>query len=633
MYLCNRHINLAFLCVLCATNLFAQQRSVEQLDGADPSLEVTRKFALEVFLGAPNFDSANQPISDFYAERRFSSECRSVPDIRKEVSEILSPEKFTDLGGIERVPRYTFEAVRDVQTKAGKDTPSSRDVAIFFFNVAKSTGFDCAFIFGVFARREMGGHTASLSEAKDLHLNIDAILQSIETRIKRPVQACSGGGSIDPAVSAFLASRSTKDPMYQSTLAKAHVVLTGATPARGAAASGFEFLILDLSAPPPKELYRFNIPTCAVTTKGVRRATIFCREDFIREIETVVRSFENPPAERFTTQGQFEFARQMRDHPQQLFDHFRGSQFSQDERGQSDEHISKHLLLALVFLGGHELGHINHCDEGYAFSTPAVADINGEQEAVVKMCRHFESFSNMSFHLNGADAVADQGGPAAEVAEALRFKNHEWEDAIKERFRAEQVADDYAVESVLGFLRGLPRADGDYDLSKHMMVETLTTLGIYFWHKELGAFLSQTCLSNELSALTICLGASATNYLKAESMFGRDHRNILLRSFSVNRAIVGELSGYYDLPEGKRTIWTTADELRRIPDSEALKRFWYSADLQRFFLQSGLMDTPIKIALGGCAAGWIKRVRKTPLVYINTYYGIEDEMQRLTRIP
>ncbi|SRR6266404_3746438 len=131
MYLCNRHINLAFLCVLCATNLFAQQRSVEQLDGADPSLEVTRKFALEVFLGAPNFDSANQPISDFYAERRFSSECRSVPDIRKEVSEILSPEKFTDLGGIERVPRYTFEAVRDVETKAGKDTPSSRDVAIF----------------------------------------------------------------------------------------------------------------------------------------------------------------------------------------------------------------------------------------------------------------------------------------------------------------------------------------------------------------------------------------------------------------------------------------------------------------------------------------------------------------------
>jgi hypothetical protein len=361
---------------------------------------------------------------------------------------------------------------------------------------------------------------------------------------------------------------------------------------------------------------------------------ILLNESYLLETEAAIRSFNLGP-DLFaipylrSDQDLFALVRRVSAHPDYLgrlraLDRLPGRDDAQEESLDT-------LAMALLFLVGHELGHL---DEGHdqrsfgAFVDPRAPLETKLGNAVVKLSRHARELTRLGFGLPGFEHALDD---AAVGADARRWRETltDLEARHKQWFDAESAADDFAavlVQHVLDRIAAIDPVRSDQLLVRG--VNALFAMALYQWQRDLDVFLGKLGL-RELPTpqdLSILMMQKREHYVHAAELFGPVHRFTLLRAIL---AINGWLHarGALNRPIDKAVSRTAPVPNRPLLDASAVQHCWRREVLLRIHL-----DTAIKIANVGSVTGWMLETdvrRGTPQLFVMTFESIARAMQRL----
>ena len=442
-----------------------------------------------------------------------------------------------------------------------------------------------------------------------------------------------------------LNARATKDSRLSRATKEAQEIIKSFAAERGI--NSFKLLVAQFDFHDRKKLEDFYTDSCKVRFQGVPAPLIICNAEFLLESEAVIRAFHFPNEYHLSDKAMYGLVRKVSSDPLDYLKQLR--KLTPPARGGAhafEEHMSRDLKILIVFFAAHELGHILEWQNNGSLLTTLPADAPLETKvssAVAKMCMHTDDFYQIGFRLPFLQEATETGSDIRKVERELKNLNdienvYKWHE---KDFAEEAAADQTAIELIVGYLNELETKDEALAFEEqYEIVNILFWLGLYHWYKDLWNFTEKACDSREpiisIDDLMLCMARARDQYIKVSSLFGPNHRFILLRSYLAIEAIIEKRTDYFKLPLEQRTIWMPIPEekLRELPNEE-FKRVWgYYGNLQAYAVLHTLMDTPIKFAYVGCSTGWMKEideVRVNPQILLMDFEPLEQVWKRLVK--
>jgi hypothetical protein len=304
-------------------------------------------------------------------------------------------------------------------------------------------------------------------------------------------------------------------------------------------------------------------------------------------------------------------------------------------REDADAEAVDSFAMLLMFLVGHELGHLDQGHDQRAFGSFVDAEAPRETRlgnAVVKLARHARELARLGFNLPGFQKVIDESSEVGfnekhwrEVLRDIQLNHERW-------FADESNADDYATTLLQ---QGLDRAavtdPARADRLLACLINALFAAAIYHWQRDLDVFLHKLGLERLSNAqdLALTMMQRREHYIHAAELFGEVHRFTLLRAILAIDAWLharGVLRQPLDKPV--RRIEPVKD--RPALDGNIASECWRRECLLRIHV-----DTAVKIANVGSATGWMleaDKARGSPQLFMMQFESISQSVSRLRRM-
>lgn len=635
------------VCADSSNSLLVQQgqkshESPVETPPKEPSLEQIRQAAIKAFVGPPSYDeTARLTIRDHQLPESVAlASCRSVKWVKQKAIELFSEAGFEEEAVTQKIQylEHNLPLVRELSSR-----PRRIDILVFYFNIEKSAGIRCKYHFGVLGRREAVSPRMILkgSEHDRLFRDVRTLIDHLENSLTDPQQMGRPEVQRVQDVYSYLSSHETKDPILSEAARGVREVIPSIIPSRTTAPDTVDIFVTEFGDDVPLRFRQYKTDNCMAVQMGLRHPSIICNARYLAEAEMAIRAFEDASA-FFQEEGNLlKFIELSTARPQEMLLKMRSDKELASRTDQSTQHIGLHLMLALLFFSSHELGHLLEGTDFRSYIDIVSAGNSLDTQvrtAVVKMCRHADQFARYDFGLPGMASVTEASSDIRRVEETFKQEMIDVFAATQRLFQSEEKADAIAIEATLRYLSALDGKDSEAALEQqHLLLETLFVLGIYRWYKDFAHFTEKECGRIENSnMLAICMARSRGRYIAASSIFGEVHRFVLLRTVLTMDAIIEKRMTYFSLPADQQTIWVTKEELEHLSKTEALHVIWRKAALQRYFLLSILMDTPVKFAYTACATGWIMEVDKkrgSPQGLMMLFEPLEVAFQRLLKFP
>ena len=304
-------------------------------------------------------------------------------------------------------------------------------------------------------------------------------------------------------------------------------------------------------------------------------------------------------------------------------------------REEADAEAVDSLAMLMMFLIGHELGHLGQGHDQRAFGAfvdPAAKLETRLGNAVVKLARHARELARLRFNLPGFEQVIDESSEVGSNEKHWREVLHDIQLNHQRWFADESEADDHAttlVQQVLDRTAANDPARADRLLG--CVVNALFAAAMYHWQRDLGVFLHKLGLERLSNAqqLTLKMMQSREHYIHAAELFGEVHRFTLLRAILAIDAWLharGVLSEPIDRPV--RRIEPAID--RPALDGNVSSECWQRAYLLRIHV-----DTANKIANVGSGTGWMleaDKARGSPQLFMMQFESIRQSVNRLRQM-
>jgi hypothetical protein len=569
-----------------------------------PPFDELRANALKTFLSSNNFNGSPQaPLTDFYTEAVFDASCRPLADLRTFAETAFAERQFQDAGPDVRYPRETV-AVSRFKQGVGKGSPDSFDVVMMVLEVKKGPGFTCHYHLGAYARREDGGPRAeSLKQSTELASDLKGVFAAVSASVSKSTQS----GAVNPEKwvqdrSAWLNANSSIDPQYVVPAdAAQRIVATTAQAIQGCCATISLRVIRSGSPPIPYTTTRLG-HTCIAFPDTFEVPTILCDENFVRNLNVIIRTFVTMKSGDFTSDRmmvRFHEAAQSSASSVSVA----GNTLSSDGAAL-DAIVAEHLRLALLFIGAHEAGHLQKLDFDVSRSGSASVSEDNTQLLISELCRHYDGMRQDGYHLDVFDSPLKPGAPANAIWMKFQKRSPVVDAAAARLFAAERYADQFSVELLLAYLgNGQESNFKDLARQRSLLVETIYAVSLGIWHQQLYDFEDAKCGKVGLEELSSCFLFSDNGYVGSKDLFDEYHRNILERGVDAMVAIIRERSPWMMMPESDRTFSASEGQLTSFSDVDQVARSRFEAELQQTALLSRLMDMPLKMSAAGCLAG------------------------------
>ena len=304
-------------------------------------------------------------------------------------------------------------------------------------------------------------------------------------------------------------------------------------------------------------------------------------------------------------------------------------------REDAEQEAVVSFAMLLMFLIGHELGHLAQGNEERAFG--AFVDPNDSVKihlgnAVVKLARHARELADLGFELPGFDKAINEASEIGANENAWREAHHDIYMNHDRWFTDEASADDHAtilVQQVLDQIAATDSVRSDYLFT--CTIKALFAVAFYLWQRDLGAFLNKLGLErlSNTQDLGLSMMKSRKCYIAAAELFGEVHRFTLLRSILAMDGWM-HARGLRDQPLIKPV--KRLEPLKERPEMDANT---FRDCLQREFLLRIHIDTASKIANVGCATGWMLEMDKkrgTPQLFHMGFESIDQSVNRLQQL-
>lgn len=299
-------------------------------------------------------------------------------------------------------------------------------------------------------------------------------------------------------------------------------------------------------------------------------------------------------------------------------------------REAAETEVVDSFAMLLIFLIGHELGHLNQGHDQRAFGAfvdQAALPETRLGNAVVKLARHARELTRLGFGLPGFEEVIDESSEVGSNEKHWREVLHDIQVNHQRWFTDEGDADDFATALVQEVLDRTAASD-------HLLtglVNALFATAMYHWQRDLSVFMHKVDVGDLSSAqaFTVTMMKSREHYVYAAELFGEVHRFTLLRAILAINAWLharGVLQAPLDRPV--RRIEPIID--RPPLDTNVSSECW-----QREYLLRIHVDTAVKIANHGSATGWVleaDKARGTQQVFMMHFESIRQSVDRLRRM-
>ena len=440
-----------------------------------------------------------------------------------------------------------------------------------------------------------------------------------------------------PDLTSYLEARETKDKLLARAADAVREELPRIVAALPKKLDTVKLYVTEFDGDLPAIFYMYRTTSCTAVIHGLPTPAVICNARFLAEAEVVIRDFEYAGDLLTSDAAMLRYVRSRTGDANDLRDSVRRTPRPGPNTDQSDSHIGMHLKLALMFLVSHELGHLMDGIDLASFSelAPQGTGLGAVRNAVLKTCRHVDEFNENKFGLPGLEELIVANTDVRKFEANMRQEVALVQAANERRFGAEPRADAAAIDVLNGYLRRretVSRARADEE--QHLLIETLFVLGLTKWYKDLAVFADNTCgVLRTSEDLLTCMMQNRDRYVAASQVFGRDHRMILLRSNLTIRGIMGQRADYFRVAN-PHSIWPDPKRLQAGGQVARLES-WRSADLQRFWLLSILMDTPVKFGYAACFTGWwleLDKKRGRPQLFVFTFEGLEMALERLKKL-
>jgi hypothetical protein len=579
-----------------------------------PQIEELAAAAGRALRGLPGFDKTQGiELSDHLPEQRFSASCRGLAFVRTSASSFLKAEGFDDA-----IADLAFPQNSAVFLKPSTPGPAIEKI-VLYFSVTKSPYVECQYVTGAFAADV--GRSKALGE--DLHTEAGAVANRVLDRLRGRLNEAPTTAQAQIGIDA-LRRYAVTDPVLNAARNRAQHLLPEIAPP---SIKNVELLVVDLPPDAPASLRLLQTRTCTGAYRAFPVPVVICAGDFLRGVEAAVRRFEDAN-DLIRSEAKFlAFARSVETDAPGVLEKLRLEDHDKPDR---ENHIVAHLNVALLFFSGHELGHLMQAAEGRSYDRGSPADDPDREirASVVNLCKQ-------------ADALGgkEDDGPfwskrVSQIESEYRQQLGELQ-AVRDRSWALEVeADQVGTDLSLKYLDNAGR-NGEASLleQQHLLIETVFVVGLVSWYRDLAVFMDTSCDSMTNSVmLNLCFASKREGFAAAGRLFGDVHRHLLLRSLQLIRAVITRRKALYENSFLPGTKITSAEDLRRADPVLAQREIWRLGDVQRYTMLAALMDTPLKLAYAGCAAGWYAelKARNGPQLRMFDFYRIEDELARIS---
>ncbi|KRB99801.1 hypothetical protein ASE11_09010 [Hydrogenophaga sp. Root209] len=621
-----------------AAPTFAVVKQGEQ----EVTIESLRKSVQREFEGFGQFDESEElALSDQISEHRAVLPCRSVAEVIDAIRGVFPTLGLHEFAVSRQYPRNAVYFRRASSPEAG------RDIVNFYFLLQKGTGLDCNFTFGAFAKTVIS-RKSEFVKSKDqlfqkLIADIASAISSIESRLKKP----RAGALFEPRPATvsetqnkalqLLRDRGHRDNIADKAVERAQAMLKRELVDYGAKNVDIDMFVVKMEEPPPAELEKFRTRNCIAVPHDLPRPTIVCNADYIAEIEAVLRFFEDPRSGIRSTDGLKFLARRFSDDAVRTLSRLRANEEFRKLNGQDDEHVIDHMSMAMLYVLSHEVGHLlsPDSDSNAAIDSVPLDSTPSYRAAILRLCKHADYFKSSNFYLDMFDEIVID--PTSQQRGFIdKFKAQDKQLESTERmFREEALADLFATDFSLKYFARLGRNDKESAAyQQYLFLENVEALATYFWYRSYFQFADSVCQGvHNTAQFSACLGLDTANWIAASDVFGRSHRNFLLRAVETFSVFVAERTTFYDIPLADRIVAPDDEALRAMLETDRQAAVRVISTLQRHFFLRELVDTPLKLAYTGCTIGWAKEVsgnNNAPGMIMN-FLSYEEEMERLTR--
>jgi hypothetical protein len=291
-----------------------------------------------------------------------------------------------------------------------------------------------------------------------------------------------------------------------------------------------------------------------------------------------------------------------------------------DARGPDPEDAAGQLAMVLAFYVAHEAGHLRDGLEDRSFSSFVRPDAPLEvavANAVVRLCGHVDDLARAGFTLPGGDEARDPSSRLRRREQQLRGDVEE-ADLVNHAawFAEEDAADRFAGELLVDHVARLGAAEADAE--RHRLVRGVFAAAVHAWFRDLLTF-REKALPGETDlsgpALSLAFARDRRRFVYAAELFGDIHRFTLLRAWLLIEQLLAPTGAFGDGPS--RMTDALADSI------------W------RFAFLGVLMDTAVKLAYMGCAAGWMLQIdeeRGWSQPFVMRFESLASAVERLSNM-
>jgi hypothetical protein len=438
------------------------------------------------------------------------------------------------------------------------------------------------------------------------------------------VPEVAGARAQDDALRAELQALETTDEVLRPAAARAVEVVGAALERRGLGRPSVH--VVDFSGA-SADLLASRYATAGAKALG-RRSMVVVNARFLLEIEATLRAFQQAGSIRGTPQlrsddAMYGMVRRLRTDLEPALRRLRRDDARRARSEPDADAAPGQLAMALAFFLAHEAGHLRDGLEARSFSSfvrpEAPIEVRVEN-AVVKLCGHAEDLARAGFDLPGGEQTLDP-------VSAIRRRERELRAGVDEAelvnhaawFEEEAAADEFAGELLFDHVAQLAAGDpAEAEAERHRIVRGVFGAAVYGWFRDLLTFREKVLADEEsrgAGTFSVAFARDRRLYVHAAELFGDVHRFTLLRASLLTEKLLAPTGAFGDGP-GEMT-----DEL--------------ADSIWRFGFLGVLMDTAVKLAQMGCAAGWMLQLdeeRGHEQLFLMHFESLESAVERLAEL-
>jgi hypothetical protein len=434
----------------------------------------------------------------------------------------------------------------------------------------------------------------------------------------------AGARMHDAALRAELAALETTDEVLRPAAARAIEVVGGALERRGLGRPSVH--VVDFSAA-SADLLASRYATAGAKALG-RHSMVVVNARFLLEIEATLRAFQQAGSIPGTPQlrsddAMYGMIRRVREDLEPALRRLRRDDARRARSDPAADAAPGQLAMALAFFLAHEAGHLRDGLDARSFSSFVRPDAPIEvrvENAVVKLCGHVGDMASAGFELPGGEQVLDPGSAIRRRERELRADVDETELVNHAAWFAEEVAADaFAGELLSDHVAELARRDPALaEAERHRIVRGVFGAAVYGWFRDLLTFREKVLVDEEsrrAGGFSVAFAKDRRLYVHAAELFGDVHRFTLLRASLLTEELLAPTGAFGDGP---------CDMTDELADS-----IW------RFGFLGVLMDTAVKLAQMGCAAGWMLQLdeeRGHEQPFLMHFESLESAVERLVEL-